>query len=109
MSINGLVQVVEDRMADARNIQGIRQIFENKENLKKLNLPDGTQAGAICTVTAPLDSKSDAGYKVELYGYLPIDKPKYTVYICAYKQNADELYGAAGELFASMIKFLSAR
>lgn len=109
MSINGLVQVVEDRMADARNIQGIRQIFENKENLNKLNLPDGTQAGAICTVTAPPDSKSDAGYKVELYGYLPIDKPKYTVYICAYKQNADELYGAVGELYASMIKFLSAR
>jgi cell division protein FtsI (penicillin-binding protein 3) len=109
MSVNGLVQVIQDKMAAPKNIRGIRNIFEDKENLKKLNLSDESPTGTICTVTTPQGPKSVAEYKVELCGYFPTDKPKYTIYICAYRQDVGELYDAVCNLYLKLMKYLSAR
>lgn len=108
LSVADSIYVVKERMADLKHIQAIKKIFEEKDNLKKLNLSDKETAGVIGTTTQLSETPDNERYKMELCGYFPTDNPLYTVYICIYKQEKEDAVETLGNTYNRLMNFLLA-
>ena len=98
--------VEKERMADLKHIQAIKKIFEDKDNLKKLNLSDKKTTGVMGTTTQLSATPDNKRYKMELCGYFPANSPQYTVYICIYKQEKEDVAEALGNAYNRLMDFL---
>lgn len=106
LTVADSILVDKERMADLEHIQAIKNIFEDKENLRKLNLSDETSAGVISATTQLSETPDNGRYKMELCGYFPANSPQYTVYICVYKQEKENAVEPLGNAYARLMDFL---
>lgn len=100
--------VDKERMADLKHIQAIKKIFEDKDNLGKLNLSDKKTTGGMGTTTQLSATPDNEKYKMELCGYFPSYNPQYTVYICIYKQENKDAVETLGNAYQKLMDFLLA-
>lgn len=98
--------VDKEQMADLKYIQAIKKIFEDKDNLKKLNLSDKKTTGVMGAATQLSATPNNGRYKMELCGYFPTYNPQYTVYICIYKQEKEDAVETLGNAYNRLMDFL---
>lgn len=98
--------VDKEQMADLKYIQAIKKIFEDKDNLKKLNLSDKKTTGVMGAATQLSATPDNGRYKMELCGYFPTYNPQYTVYICIYKQEKEDAVETLGNAYNRLMDFL---
>lgn len=100
------ISVNKESMDSSESIRGIRNIFEDKHGLWKLNLPLELSTGLVGFATQLSETPDNGRYKMELCGYFPTDNPQYTVYICIYKQEKKDAMESLGNAYKNLMDFL---
>lgn len=100
---SALVQISAEK-----NVQAVRSVLEDRENLLIKKLPTDISTGALAYVT-PLPQPGDStNYraKIELCGYYPATQPQYTIYLCLYTHNPNLYSGTLAPLYSAILSAL---